>query len=62
MIGVELDRACGELVGQALAAGLLINVTAERVVRLLPALIFTEQDAKDLVEGLVPLIRGFLAT
>jgi acetylornithine/N-succinyldiaminopimelate aminotransferase len=62
MIGVELDRPCGELVGQALAAGLLINVTAERVVRLLPALIFTEQDAKDLVEGVVPLIRGFLAT
>lgn len=62
MIGVELDRACGDLVAQALAAGLLINVTAERVVRLLPALIFTEQDAKDLVEGLVPLIRGFLAT
>lgn len=62
MIGVELDRSCGDLVGQALAAGLLINVTAERVVRLLPPLIFTEQDATDLVGGLVPLIRGFLTT
>jgi acetylornithine/N-succinyldiaminopimelate aminotransferase len=61
MIGVELDRPCGELVGQALAAGLLINVTAERVVRLLPPLIFSEQDVAVLLEGLVPLIRNFLA-
>jgi acetylornithine/N-succinyldiaminopimelate aminotransferase len=61
MIGVELDRPCGELVSQALAAGLLINVTAERVVRLLPPLIFTEQDVAVLVDGLVPLIRHFLA-
>jgi acetylornithine/N-succinyldiaminopimelate aminotransferase len=61
MIGVELDRPCGELVGQALAAGLLINVTAERVVRLLPPLIFTEQDVALLVDTLVPLIRNFLA-
>lgn len=61
MVGVELDRPCGDLVGQALAAGLLINVTAERVVRLLPPLIFTEQDVAVLLEGLVPLIRDFLA-
>jgi len=61
MIGVELDRPCGELVGQALAAGLLINVTAERVVRLLPPLIFSEQDVAVQLEGLVPLIRNFLA-
>jgi acetylornithine aminotransferase len=61
MIGVELDRPCGELVGQALAAGLLINVTAERVVRLLPPLIFAEQDAAALADALVPLIRSFLA-
>lgn len=61
MIGVELDRPCGDLVGQALAAGLLINVTAERVVRLLPPLIYTEQDAAVLVDALVPLIRNFLA-
>jgi acetylornithine/N-succinyldiaminopimelate aminotransferase len=60
MIGVELDRPCGELVGQALAAGLLINVTAERVVRLLPALVFSEQDVAVLIDGLVPLIRNFL--
>ena len=61
MIGVELDRSCGDLVGQALAAGLLINVTAERVVRLLPPLIYTERDAAALLDTLVPLIRNFLA-
>ncbi len=60
MIGIELDRPCGELVGQALDAGLLINVTADRVVRLLPPLTFTEADAKALLNGLVPLIRKFL--
>lgn len=60
MIGIELDRSCGELVGQALAAGLLINVTAERVVRLLPPLVFSEQDVAALVDGLAPLIRNFL--
>lgn len=60
MIGLELDRPCGELVGQALEAGLLINVTAERVIRLLPALIFTEQDAHKLVSLLAPLVRKHL--
>ena len=62
MIGVELDRPCAALVGQALANGLLINVTAERVVRLLPPLTFTEAEATALVDGLAPLIRGFLAS
>ncbi len=60
MIGIELDRPCGELVGRALEAGLLINVTAERVVRLLPALVFSESDAAELVATLAPLIRDFL--
>lgn len=60
MIGVELDRPCGELVALALDAGLLINVTAERVVRMLPPLIFTEQDAQTLVSLLGPLIRTHL--
>ncbi|MCP5238778.1 MAG: aspartate aminotransferase family protein [Zoogloeaceae bacterium] len=60
MIGIELDRPCGELVGQALSAGLLINVTAERVVRLLPPLVFTEADSDVLIERLVPLIRAHL--
>lgn len=60
MIGIELDRPCGDLVRQALDAGLLINVTAERVIRLLPPLIFTEQDAGTLVSILAPLIRKHL--
>jgi acetylornithine/N-succinyldiaminopimelate aminotransferase len=42
MIGIELDRPCGPLMGQALEAGLLISVTADSVIRLLPALIMTE--------------------
>ncbi|MBS0346297.1 MAG: aspartate aminotransferase family protein [Proteobacteria bacterium] len=61
MIGVELDRPCGVLVGQALEAGYLINVTADKVVRLLPSLNFSEREAAALVEGLAPLIKGFLA-
>jgi acetylornithine/N-succinyldiaminopimelate aminotransferase len=60
MIGIELDRPCGELVGMALAAGLLINVTVDSVVRLLPPLVFTDADAGQLVEMLAPLIRKFL--
>ncbi|AUL99825.1 aspartate aminotransferase family protein [Rhodocyclaceae bacterium] len=61
MIGVELDRPCGGLVASALEAGLLINVTAERVVRLLPPLILNASEALTLVETLAPLIREFLA-
>ncbi len=61
MIGIELDRPCGELVARALERGLLINVTAERVVRLLPALVFTDKDAQELVSILSTLIREFLA-
>jgi acetylornithine aminotransferase len=60
MIGVELDRPCAVLVGQALEAGLLINVTAERVVRLLPPLVISEQEALLLVDGVLPLIKAFL--
>jgi len=61
MVGIELDRPCGVLVGRGLAAGLLINVTAERVVRLLPPLTFTSREAQTLVTGLAPLIRDFLS-
>lgn len=61
MIGIELDRPCGVLVTQALEAGFLINVTADKVVRLLPALNFSTADAATLVEGLAALIRKFLA-
>ena len=61
MIGIELDRPCGELVMRALERGLLINVTAEKVVRLLPALVFSDADAEELVSILSALIREFLA-
>lgn len=60
MIGIELDRPCGELVQRALDAGLLINVTAEQVVRLLPALTFSGSEADELVAILSRLIREFL--
>lgn len=61
MIGIELDRPCGELVTRGLEAGLLINVTADKVVRLLPPLIFNEAEARELVERLAPLIKEFLS-
>jgi acetylornithine aminotransferase len=60
MIGIELNRPCAELVGQALDAGLLINVTAERVIRLLPPLILEQPEADQIVRGLTHLIEGFL--
>ena len=61
MIGIELDRPCAELVSRALEQGLLINVTAERVVRLLPPLITTVKQADIIVEQVSELIRDFLA-
>ncbi len=61
MIGIELDRPCGELVKLALADGLLINVTAERVVRLLPPLVINAQEVRELVTRLAALIRAFVA-
>ncbi len=61
MIGIELDRPCGDLVKRALAAGLLINVTAEKVVRLLPPLVMSDAEGAELVAALVPLIKEFLA-
>jgi acetylornithine aminotransferase len=61
MIGVELDRPCGEIVKRALAAGLVTNVTADKVIRLLPPLVIKEEEAKQLVAILAPLVRAFLA-
>ncbi len=61
MIGIELDRPCPELLARACEAGLLISVTAERVIRLLPALILSEAEADRIVEILAPLVRDFLA-
>ncbi len=61
MIGIELDRPCADLVKMALEAKLLINVTADKVVRLLPPLIMNEAEAKELVQRLSALIKAFLA-
>ncbi len=61
MIGIELDRPCGELVKHALAQRLLVNVTADTVVRLLPPLIMKQAEATLLTEKLAALIRAFLA-
>jgi acetylornithine aminotransferase len=60
MIGIELAVPCGEVVSKALESGLLINVTADTVVRLLPPLIYTSEHAELLVDTLVPLITQFL--
>ncbi|MGM9480553.1 aspartate aminotransferase family protein [Roseateles sp. NT4] len=61
MLGVELDRPAGPLLGQSLDAGLLISVTADRVVRLLPPLILTHEEARQIAAILVPLIKSLLA-
>jgi acetylornithine/N-succinyldiaminopimelate aminotransferase len=61
MIGVELDRPCGELVKAALEAGLLINVTRDTVIRLLPPLVISRAEADLIVERLAPLVARFLA-
>ena len=61
MIGIELDRPCGDLVKMALEAKLLINVTADKVVRLLPSLVINEAEAKELVTRLASLIKQFLS-
>ena len=61
MIGVDLAQPCGELVRQALDAGVVINVTSESVIRLLPPLVIKEAEAKQLVAMLAPLVKAFLA-
>ena len=60
MIGIELDRPCAELVKMALETKLLINVTAEKVVRLLPPLVINEAEANELTTRLAALIKVFL--
>ena len=60
MIGVELDDSCGDLVKQALEAGLVINVTVDKVVRLLPPLVMKEAEAREVLARLVPLVKAFV--
>jgi len=61
MIGIELDQPCGDLTKLALDEGLLINVTADKVIRLLPPLVINEAEGKELVERLSQVIKNFLA-
>jgi acetylornithine aminotransferase len=61
MIGIELERPCGVLLGRAAEAGLMMSVTADKVIRLLPALILSHEEARQIVAILVPLIKEFLA-
>ena len=60
ILGVELDRPCGALVKDALDAGLVINVTADNVIRMLPPLVMREAEGRMVVERLAPLIKRFL--
>ncbi|MET0311167.1 MAG: aspartate aminotransferase family protein [Burkholderiaceae bacterium] len=61
MLGIELTKPCGVLTGRAAENGLLISVTADSVIRLVPPLIFTQADADELVSILAPLVKQFLA-
>jgi len=61
MLGIELDRPCGDLLNKAAEAGLLISVTADTVIRLLPPLIMTPAEGDEVVRILAPLVREFLA-
>ena len=61
MLGIELERPCGELLGRAAKAGLLLSVTADRVIRLVPPLILSQDEAAQIVAILCPLIKEFLA-
>ncbi len=61
MVGVELWKPCAELVGIARDRGLIINVTRDNVVRLLPPLVIKKEEAEKLAMELAPLIKDFLA-
>ena len=61
MLGVELDRPCGVLMTRALQAGLLISVTADRTIRLVPPLVINAEEVDEVVARLCPLVTAFLA-
>ncbi|MGR6805737.1 acetylornithine/succinylornithine family transaminase [Sphaerotilus natans] len=61
MLGIELDRPCGVVLTRALEAGLLLSVTADSVVRLVPPLTLSVAEADEIVALLVPVIKTFLA-
>jgi acetylornithine/N-succinyldiaminopimelate aminotransferase len=61
MLGVDLDRPCGVLLGRAAEAGLMISVTADSVIRIVPPLVMSAAEADQVVAILAPLVRAFLA-
>ncbi|MEB0057260.1 MULTISPECIES: aspartate aminotransferase family protein [unclassified Variovorax] len=61
MIGIELDRPCGIILNRACEAGLLLSVTADSVIRLVPPLILSTAEADEIVALLAPLVKAFLA-
>jgi acetylornithine aminotransferase len=61
MLGLQLERPCGELVKAALEAGLIVNVTADSVLRMLPPLVMNEAEGAMVVERLAPLVKALLA-
>ena len=61
MVGLELDRPCAEIMTLAADAGLLLSVTPERVIRLVPPLIITAAEIDEVLEKLIPIVKKFLA-
>jgi len=61
MLGIELNKPCGALIGRAAEAGLLLSVTADSVIRLVPPLILTTAEADEIVAKLTPLVKAILA-
>jgi acetylornithine/N-succinyldiaminopimelate aminotransferase len=61
MIGIELDRPCGVILSRAAEAGLMLSVTADSVIRLVPPLILSADEARQIAAILVPLVKTFLA-
>ena len=60
MLGIELDRPCGVILNRACDAGLLLSVTADSVIRLVPPLILSVAEADEIVAILAPLVKTFL--
>jgi acetylornithine/N-succinyldiaminopimelate aminotransferase len=61
MLGIELDRPCGVILNRAADAGLMLSVTADRVIRLVPPLILSADEAAQIVAILAPIVKAFLA-
>ncbi|MEY2946885.1 MAG: Acetylornithine aminotransferase, partial [Pseudomonadota bacterium] len=61
MLGIELDKPCGALTQRAADAGLLISVTADSVIRMVPPLIMTQAEADQVADILLPLVKSFLS-